>query len=186
MKIIFVRHGESKSNAGLTEDEDSPLTRKGKMQAKYLANSLKKENISIIYTSNLLRAKQTGEIISKIIKVPIKASVEELNEYLGRHLRSLLELLFNRRLKRLKKFLKKISKDKGKNKTILIVAHAITNRIIMGYLLEIPLKKQLLFFRQHNTAMNSIYWSKFYGNWHMEHMNNLSHLPERLITISKY
>ena len=54
------------------------LTEKGRIQAKYLGNRLKKQSISEIYTSNLERSKQTAEIISKIIKVPIKENFEEL------------------------------------------------------------------------------------------------------------
>ena len=42
MKIIFARHGESENNVGISEDEDSALTKKGRLQAKYLGNSLKK------------------------------------------------------------------------------------------------------------------------------------------------
>jgi broad specificity phosphatase PhoE len=185
MRIIFVRHGESGYNAGLTEAEDSPLTRKGRIQAKHLGNSLKKEKISIIYTSNLKRAKQTGEIISKIIKVPIKASFDELNEYPGEHLRSRLRILFNSRLRRLKKFLDKISKDKEKNKTILIVAHGVTNKLIMGYLLQLPLRKQLLRFSQHNTGVSSLWWNKKFNNWNLRSFNDIGHLPKSLVDDSK-
>src|SRR4030067_2474104 len=108
MRIIFVRHGESENNAKLTSEEDSSITRRGKLQAEHLGKDLKKQDISTIYTSNLLRARETGEILSKIIKVPIKGNFEELGEYSGKYLRSRLKLLFNKRLKRLKKLLDKI------------------------------------------------------------------------------
>jgi len=180
MKIIFVRHGESKHNAKLTDELDSGLTRRGKTQAKYLGEKLKKQKISAVYTSNLLRAKETGKIISKIIKVPVKSTFEELDEYPSRNLRSRLKLLFNKRLGRLKKLLKKISKSKEKNKTILIIAHGITNKIIMGYLMQLPLRKQLLRFKQHNTGVNSISWNKEFNNWNLDYMNDITHLPKRL------
>jgi len=180
MKIIFVRHGESMKNAKLTEDKDSGLTKKGKLQAKHLGLKLKQYNISEVYTSNLLRAKETGEIISKIIKIPIKSNFEELNEYPSAHLRSRLRLLFNSRLKRLKKLLNKISKDKLKDKTLLIVAHGITNKIIIGHLVQIPLRKNLLRFKQHNTGINRLSWNKNFNNWNLDYMNDISHLPKRL------
>jgi broad specificity phosphatase PhoE len=180
MKIIFVRHGESEHNAKLTDKEDSGLTKKGKKQAEYLGNKLKKQKISAIYTSNLLRSKETGEIISKIIKVPIKSTFEELNEYPSENLRSRLKILFNKRLRRLKKLLDKLSKEKEKEKNILIVAHGITNKIILGYLVQLPLRKQLLRFRQHNTGANSITWNKDFNNWGLDYMNDISHLPKRL------
>lgn len=180
MRIIFVRHGESKHNAKLTEEFDSGLTRKGKLQAKHLANSLKKQKISAIYTSNMLRAKQTGEIISETIEIPIKGIFEELDEYSSKYLRSRLRLFFNKRLKKLKKLLNQIAKNKTKNKTILIVAHGITNKIIIGYLVQIPLRKQLLRFKQHNTATNSVSWNKEFNNWNLDYMNDITHLPRRL------
>ncbi len=180
MRIIFVRHGESKHNARLTDEEDSGLTRRGKTQARHLGNSLKKQKVSAIYTSNLLRARQTGEIISEIIKVPVRGTFEELDEYPSKNLRSKLKLLFNKRFKRLKKLLNKISKDKLRNKTILIVAHGITNKIMIGYLVQIPLRKQLLRFKQHNTGVNSISWNKDYNNWTLDYMNDIAHLPKKL------
>jgi broad specificity phosphatase PhoE len=180
MRIIFVRHGESEHNAGKSKGDDTPLTKKGRMQAELLGRTLKKQKISVIYTSNLLRAKQTGEIISKIIKVPVKASFEELNEYTTNHVKSRLKSLLSLRVRRLRKLISKLAKDRNKNKTILIVAHGITNRIMMGYLLQFPLKKQLLRFKQHNTCINSISWSKEFKNWAIEYLNNTSHLPKRL------
>ena len=177
MKIIIVRHGESEHNIGLTKNKNSILTKRGKRQAEYLGKKLKKLKISKIYTSDLSRARQTAEIISKIIKVPVKKSIEELNEYDKKHLRSKLKMLFSNRLKKLKHFLKKISKDKEKNKTILIIGHGITNRIILGFLLQIPLKKQLLFFKQHNTGINILEWNNKFKNWRLEIMNDVSHLP---------
>jgi len=182
MKILLARHGESEHNAKLTEDKDSVLTKRGRMHAAYLGKKLKKEKIKIdkIYTSGLIRSKQTAEIISRIIKVPIKYSFGELNEYGSKNLKFAVIRLFNLRLMRLKKVLKGISKDKEKDKTILIVAHGMTNRIIVWHLLQIPLGKHLLRFMQNNTGLNLLYWNKYHKNWSLESMNDLSHLPEKL------
>ena len=180
MKIVLVRHGESESNARTTEHHDSPLTKTGIAQAKNLGIKLKKIKISAIYTSNLKRAKETAEIISKTIHVPIKASFDELNEYNKDNLKSRLKILLNSRLKRLKKLLKSILKDKAKEKTILIVADGITNRMIIGYLLNIPMKKHLLRFGQHNTGSSTLHWHKKYRNWSLLTMNEVSHLPRKL------
>jgi len=177
MKIILVRHGESENNAGIVNDKDSCLTKTGKKQAEFLGKKLKKYPISEIYSSKMLRAKETAQIISKIIKVPVKEEFEELNEYDSEILRSRLKILFNGKLKKL---LNKISKDKNEEKTILIIAHGVANRIIMGYLLELPLIKQILRFKQHNTGLNVLYWNKDFKNWALDSMNNTSHLEERL------
>lgn len=182
MKIILVRHGESEHNAKISTSADSQLTKKGRTQAEHLGKKLKKEKIKIdiIYTSNLVRSKQTGEIISKIINVQIKENFEGLNEYDSKTLRNRFRILFNQRIKTLKKFLSEIEKNKEKEKTILIVAHGITNRIIIGYLLQIPLKKQLLRFRQENTGLSLLLWNMDFKNWQLNSMNDISHLPKKL------
>lgn len=49
----------------------NPLTRKGVWQAKQKARSLKKEKIDLIFTSPILRAKETALIIGDELKVPV-------------------------------------------------------------------------------------------------------------------
>ncbi|MDD5699909.1 MAG: histidine phosphatase family protein [Candidatus Nanoarchaeia archaeon] len=184
MNIIFVRHGESEDNAGVIKGEDTILTKRGKEQAKALGNRLKKYNIATIYTSRLRRAKQTGEIISKILKVPIKENLEELDEYPHKHLRSRLLFLFDiklrKRIKRLKRFLDGISKEREEDKTILVIAHGITNKIIMSHLVQIPWRKQMLRFNQDNTGVNMLTWKKEYKNWSVRYINDIEHLPINL------
>ena len=184
MKLILVRHGESEHNAKTNKSKDSPLTKKGKIQAMRLGKRLKKEKIKIdkIYTSNLIRSKQTAEIISKIIKVPVKKNYEEFNEYRPRHIESRLMRIASPRLRALKKLLKKISEDKTKDKTIMIIAHGRTNRLIIAYLLKIPIGKHLVRFVEHNTGVSVLYWSENYKNWRLESMNNFMHLPGRIRT----
>jgi len=183
MNIIFVRHGESEHNAKITTEEDSHLSNLGKKQAEHLGKRLKNYNISTIYTSNLKRAKETGEIISRILKVPIKENLEELNEFSGSQLKSplrFLNLSFNKRVKNLKNFLDRVSRERKEDKTILIVAHGITNKIIMGYLSQLPLKRQLLRFSQHNACINILSWKEEYKNWNINFVNNIEHLPKKL------
>lgn len=184
MNIIFVRHGESEHNAGITLGENAVLTKKGREQAKALGNRLKKYNISTIYTSNLNRAKETGEIISKILKVPIKENLEELDEYPSEHLKSRLHYLFNiktkRRFRGLRSFLKNIAKERNEDKTVLIVAHGITNRIIVGCLLKIPFGRHLLGFVQDNTCINIVLWKEKFNNWSIQCLNDTKHLSEEL------
>lgn len=180
MKIIFIRHGESMKNAKLSKDKNSCLTPLGRLQAENLGKKMKKEKISAIYTSNLERAKETGEIISKIINIPIKNIFEELNEYPSKNIRSNIRRLLDMRMKKLKKLLKRISKEKEEDKTILIVAHGITNKIIISYLVQIPLRRQILRFKQHNTCINCVSWNKDFKNWNLDCLNDISHLSKKL------
>jgi len=68
MKIYFVRHGESVSNAlGLRQGPGGGLTAKGIKQAKILAKKFSSIPIDLIVSSPYDRAKLTAQIISKVI-----------------------------------------------------------------------------------------------------------------------
>ena len=64
-KLIFVRHGESEAARDnmFSGTIDSPLTDKGRGQAKETAQKLKGANITKIITSDLSRAADTAQII---------------------------------------------------------------------------------------------------------------------------
>lgn len=71
-KIFVVRHGQSKFNAtenieSYTHDGElgSPLTEKGREQAKDIARKLKHLEFSAILSSDLNRTRETAEIIAK-------------------------------------------------------------------------------------------------------------------------
>jgi len=63
--FYIVRHGETEWNAKkiIQGHKDSPLTETGIKQAKQTANIFKKIKFDEIYSSDLLRAKRTAEII---------------------------------------------------------------------------------------------------------------------------
>ena len=85
MKRIFVvRHGDKlkgdffSSTAGV---QDAPLSVEGKRQARITAKRLCRNDIDLIYSSDLLRAIQTSEIIQRCIKAPLKIdpALREIN-----------------------------------------------------------------------------------------------------------
>lgn len=83
MILYFVRHGESEanllqefSNRGLKHG----LTEKGRQQAEALAKKLRPAGITHLYTSPLLRAVQTTEILSNALGLPFTPD-EALREY---------------------------------------------------------------------------------------------------------
>jgi 2,3-bisphosphoglycerate-dependent phosphoglycerate mutase len=74
--VTFLRHGESVGNA---EDRfqghaDYPLTDKGRTQARSLAERWQVDGVIFdqCITSPLLRAYQTAEIISDVLRIPIE------------------------------------------------------------------------------------------------------------------
>lgn len=81
MNIYLIRHGETDWNkqGKIQGYIDIPLNQQGRLQAKILASKLKEISIDRIYTSDLLRASQTAEIINKSMKSHL-ISEERLRE----------------------------------------------------------------------------------------------------------
>lgn len=67
MEIVLIRHGESEANRqGIVQGHfDSPLSPAGMEQAQALAAALAHERFEALYSSDLLRARQTGEVIAQ-------------------------------------------------------------------------------------------------------------------------
>jgi len=75
-KLFLVRHGQSAGNAEgrFGGHSPTPLSTLGLKQADAAAQALQKESITAIYSSDLLRAVQTAEPLSRLIDVPIIAT----------------------------------------------------------------------------------------------------------------
>ncbi len=72
--IYAIRHGQTDWNKeGIIQGggSDCPLNAEGIAQAKILAEKLKEFHITKIYSSDLLRARQTTEEINKILQVEV-------------------------------------------------------------------------------------------------------------------
>jgi probable phosphoglycerate mutase len=85
MRIYATRHGltelnkQRRTNGQTIED---PLTHEGIEQAKKITQFLPKK-LSVIYTSDLLRARQTAEIINKQLNIELINSPELREIHLG-------------------------------------------------------------------------------------------------------
>lgn len=83
MRLYFVRHGESEANTtGLFSNRPpgAALTAAGREQAESLAVRLHDAGITQIYSSPLLRARQTAEILSAALNAPVEVT-DALREY---------------------------------------------------------------------------------------------------------
>jgi phosphoserine phosphatase len=77
MKVYFVRHGESVGNASAVhQTTDMPLSKMGREQAEKIAKRLKDIKIDLIFASPVVRARQTAEIISKSLGIPVEERSE--------------------------------------------------------------------------------------------------------------
>ena len=82
-RLYLIRHGQSAGNAEgrFGGHGPTPLSDLGQRQAELTAEALSKENISAIYSSDLYRAAQTAEPLSRLAGVPVltKSAFRERN-----------------------------------------------------------------------------------------------------------
>jgi len=83
MKLYFVRHGESEANTQhVISNRESPfgLTERGREQARILADKLTDISFTAIFSSPVLRAKETADILSRSLGRAYQVT-EALREY---------------------------------------------------------------------------------------------------------
>jgi broad specificity phosphatase PhoE len=83
MRLYFVRHGESEANTQqVISNRESPfgLTSRGQKQANALAEKLKDIPITAIYSSPVLRARETAKMVSQTFHIQVQIT-EALREY---------------------------------------------------------------------------------------------------------
>jgi probable phosphoglycerate mutase len=83
LRFFFVRHAQSEANVlGIFSNTGwkHPLTDLGRMQVKGLAEYLANEKVTRIFSSPVMRAVQTSEILSKRLGIPV-AIAKALREY---------------------------------------------------------------------------------------------------------
>ena len=176
MRLIVVRHGETKENVlGISQGHKyGELSETGIEQSKKLAQRLKNEKIDLIFSSDLKRAKDTTKEIIKYHEVPV-FYVKELRErcrgiFEGKPLEefdedreksglphSLYKPEGGESLEEVKErifsFLKNLIEN-YKNKTILIVGHGGVNKIIFSILLSKPIEDIFNTINQNNACIN--------------------------------
>jgi broad specificity phosphatase PhoE len=83
--FYLVRHGQTEWNVKdlLQGTSDSPLTEKGLNDAKNAAKNLKKIKFDLAFSSDLLRAKKTAEIIALEHKLEVETNILLRERYFG-------------------------------------------------------------------------------------------------------
>ncbi len=205
MKVILIRHGETDYNveSRLIGWRKIPLNQTGIQQVSLLAEILDKHySISKIYSSDLLRTKQTAEIINEklnIKEIHFKSKLREqsLGDWEGLLLEDLkkkdsfmrfLKLndeeesvpngepiqVFNDRV--FFEFRLIIEQNLLTNNEILIVAHEGTNRIILGNLLGLSFSDSQKILKQSNACINEIKFEKTFDDYKINNINVTSFL----------
>jgi broad specificity phosphatase PhoE len=80
-ELLLVRHGETDWNRDrrFQGHADPPLNETGREQARALAAELAGEGIELVYTSDLVRARETAEIVATLLGASV-LPVRELRE----------------------------------------------------------------------------------------------------------
>ncbi|WP_101772929.1 histidine phosphatase family protein [Peptostreptococcus faecalis] len=179
--FYIVRHGQTEWNTlGKTQGHgDSPLTDLGELQAENLAKALEKYPIDYIYCSDLGRAVQTAEIVSKKMNKDFTTTnlLREMGFGIweGRPLSEIeytypetfrtwrnepekVEIPEGEKLldiyKRQKKLIENINENYD-GKHILLISHSVTVRVMLLDFLGSPIKN-LYRIKQDNTAINIV------------------------------
>ena len=88
-ELLLVRHGETDWNreCRFQGHADPPLNEAGREQARELADRLSGEDIAAVYTSDLLRARETAEILAAALDAEVVAlrELRDLVEHVGDH-----------------------------------------------------------------------------------------------------
>ncbi len=146
-KYFILRHGQAFSNkdrfvSSWPEKRKNPLTEKGEKQIQRIGPKLKKENIELIFSSDLLRTKLTAQMVADVLDLDVNfdkrlreydtgafndKSIEQWNKYFKNQAEKFIkrpEEGENRRdiRKRLTNFITEIEKQYD-HKNILIISH---------------------------------------------------------------
>lgn len=189
MRIILVRHGETDWNQQnkYQGQVDISLNENGKLQSEKVAYFLKDVSIDKVFASSLLRAKQTAEMILQHhqgINLELKDGFKEIihglwqgkveteieQEFPGDLQRwretpeqfqmpggESLQQVWQRTIKVYESILDAALNEKLN--TVLIVAHGVTNQILLCHILGLS-AEYLWSFRQSNCCLNVIDYPK--------------------------
>jgi broad specificity phosphatase PhoE len=196
MKIFIIRHGQTDMNVQklLAGHQDAKLTKEGISQAKLLGERLKGLEIDRIFSSDLLRARDTTSYLSKHLSAPI-----EFQEILRERTWGELDLAptseYRRQLEisklpyhkfktqggesveevvsRARAFLDSLF-DQYASGTFLISGHHVINKALLLNLLKLSWENWSTL-DQNNTCLNELSRSKD-GTWFADKINCTLHL----------
>jgi len=194
MKILTVRHGRTQWNeiGRMQGKTDIPLDDVGLDQARRLGKRLAGEKVDIIYTSDLMRAAKTAEIINSHHNVEL-VTTPVLQEfgfgiYEGCIYDEVAEEVYYYRSKNLPmpdgddifeyydkihRFLEEVTTRQHQN--IIIVGHGGSVRAAICYFLQLPTEDRDSYMHIGNTAVHCFERTAD-GRFQMTLENDVSHL----------
>ena len=177
-RLLMVRHGQTELNSALRYwgRSDIKLSAQGLRQADNLRNRLAAEKMTVIYTSNLVRARVTAEIMASghqltVVTCPELREINfgkiegltysEISQLYPDFAKSLAEWRVQTRFPdgesreelsaRVRQFLPRLEKH-APEETVLIVAHSGTMRVLICYLMGL----EIWHWRQFRISLGSL------------------------------
>ncbi|ART76496.1 histidine phosphatase family protein [Sutcliffiella horikoshii] len=188
-KLGFIRHGSTAWNKEKRAQGSSniPLDQDGIRDAESLANRIKNEDWDVIYSSDLLRAMQTAEIVARSLQVDevfLDSRLQEVNggqiegtteperiEKWGENWRDLDLGIESKEMvvKRALSFIEEVT-QKHKDQNVLVVSHGSYIRHVLGELVkDLKMENHL-----ENTSVSTVKVRE--GLWECELYNCTKHL----------
>ena len=200
MKIYLTRHSQTLWNQEkrLQGHQDSPLTQEGEENALALKKYLHNYHFDAIYTSPILRALKTAQIICPHQDITIEPLIMEMNfgEYEGRLISeiskdSLYDQLWNdpenftripggesykEVITRAQQFIEKIKKH-NQNDCIFVITHGMFFNVLIATLLGDDLKDLKKWHQRvvKGCSLTCIDYTD--GKMHLEYFNQYAYLP---------
>ncbi len=200
MNLLLMRHGQTEWNQAMRTQgrTDIPLDETGRAQAVLAAERLKNLHLSAIYTSPLLRARQTAEAVAiqhglNVIPHPllverdfgiwegeefsaltnkypdgIRLWREDPVAYTPENAESLTDVLA-----RCTTFLKELCARHGDEEKVLVVSHSIPLRLMVAHLIGLP-PARLHSLRMDNAAYTELLLREKYNTLLV--LNDTGHL----------
>jgi broad specificity phosphatase PhoE len=204
VRIILIRHGQTAWNEGAGQERfrgriDLPLDAGGQAQARAVALRLATEPLASIYTSPLLRARQTIAPLAASRALPVQSHYGLLDIDYG-HFQGLThseaqasypelyalwrttpsqvcfpggEGLADVQARLLALLAESASHHAGA--TVVMVGHQIVNKVLVSTLLGLDLD-QIWRIRQDTAGINV--FRQVDGVWHILHLNDICHLQQ--------
>ncbi|MDF2906341.1 MAG: Phosphoglycerate mutase [Herbinix sp.] len=197
VNLYLVRHGRQNSTLC---NVDVELSETGRLQAGLLGERLQNYNIDALYSSNLIRAKQTAEIINETLGLPhiIREELREISfGLLTGQSESYIEEHFPDFRAEQRKLMEDIPYPEGENgtsvyerampviqeivqsgkKNIVVVTHGGIIRVLLAALFGKNQARRFLFgVSLENTGITQLVYNPKYDRFYLERFNDYAHL----------
>lgn len=200
MNLLLMRHGQTEWNKAMRTQgrTDIPLDETGRMQAAHAAERLKDARLDAVYTSPLLRARQTAEAVAAPHGLPviphallverdfgvwegeefsalnskypdgIRLWREDPVAYTPERAETLADVL-----ERATVFLEELRARHGEEETVLVVSHSIPLRLMVAHLIGLA-PKHIHSLRMDNAAYTEVLLREKYNTLLV--LNDTGHL----------